>query len=111
MKIALDENSPGRSLFQQAVRGPMRIGANYLGNGKCEFVVWAPLLKNVALKIESPKDDLLPMTKSRKGYWRVHAKGILPGTLYSYRLDDKTDRPDPASRIWVSILSISWMTP
>lgn len=75
----------------------MRIGANRLGEDDWEFVVWAPLLKKVALKVESPRDELLRMTKDRKGYWRVRAKGIRAGTLYSYRLEDKIDRPDPAS--------------
>jgi hypothetical protein len=25
----------------------MKIGATYTGNGKCEFVVWAPFLKKI----------------------------------------------------------------
>ncbi len=75
----------------------MRIGASYSANGSCEFVVWAPLLKKVALKIESLKGESLPMTRDERGYWRTFVEGILPGASYLYRLEEDVDRPDPAS--------------
>lgn len=75
----------------------MRIGANYLGNGTCEFVVWAPFLKSVAVKLISPDERLLPMKKDEKGYWKVCIEKVYPGTYYFYQLGEKTDRPDPAS--------------
>jgi maltooligosyltrehalose trehalohydrolase len=82
----------------------MKIGANYLGNGKCEFIVWAPFLKNVELKIASSADArgtlssrYIPMKKGESGYWRVIAGDVFPGTLYLYRLDGEKERPDPAS--------------
>ncbi len=82
----------------------MKIGANYLGNGKCEFIVWAPFVKNVELKIASSADAretlssrYIPMKKDESGYWRVIAGGVFPGTLYLYRLDGEKERPDPAS--------------
>lgn len=73
------------------------IGASYLGEGNCEFIVWAPLRKKVALKIESPQDHLIPMQEDADGYWRASVKGVSPELLYSYRLEDRVDRPDPAS--------------
>lgn len=75
----------------------MRIGANYTGNGKCEFVVWAPLLCRVALKILSPSEKILELEGEGKGYWRVIADNIRPGARYIYRLDGEIERPDPAS--------------
>jgi maltooligosyltrehalose trehalohydrolase len=75
----------------------MRIGATYLGNDRCEFTVWAPLLKQVAVQIEAPEPRLLPMQKGEKGYWNVTVEGVSPDTLYWYQLEGKMTRPDPAS--------------
>ncbi|MDI6891064.1 MAG: malto-oligosyltrehalose trehalohydrolase [Thermodesulfovibrionales bacterium] len=75
----------------------MKIGAHYLGNGKCEFVVWAPLLDQVQLKFVSLHKKNIPMGKDTKGYWKAVVEGVFPGTLYFYALDEERDRPDPAS--------------
>jgi maltooligosyltrehalose trehalohydrolase len=75
-----------------------RVGACYLGNGKCQFRVWAPLLKQVAVKIISPSEKLLPMTPDGQGYWQAEETEVEPGTCYVYQLDDGLERPDPASR-------------
>jgi maltooligosyltrehalose trehalohydrolase len=75
----------------------MKIGCQYLCNGRCEFIVWAPLLNNVDLKIVSPENLTLLMEKDGKGYWRTIAEGVFPGVLYFYCLDGQRDRPDPAS--------------
>ncbi|MCF6147943.1 MAG: malto-oligosyltrehalose trehalohydrolase [Candidatus Kuenenia sp.] len=75
----------------------MRIGAQYLGNGTCEFVVWAPSLKSVAVKLIAPDKKLIPMKKEEKGYWKVCVEDVYPGARYFYRLGKKTERPDPAS--------------
>jgi maltooligosyltrehalose trehalohydrolase len=76
----------------------MKIGANYQGNNQCEFTVWAPTLKQVAVQITSPDKRLLPMQQSAAGYWQTTATDIPPGTLYTYQLEGKTDWPDPASK-------------
>jgi len=75
----------------------MRIGAHYSGNGRCEFVLWAPFLKTVALKIVSPQEKIFPMEKDTQGYWRTTVEHVSAQTLYLYRLEDKRERPDPAS--------------
>jgi maltooligosyltrehalose trehalohydrolase len=76
----------------------VKIGANYLGNNQCEFTVWAPTLTQVAVQLVSPDKRLLPMQKSAEGYWQTTATDIQPGTLYTYQLESKIDRPDPASK-------------
>lgn len=75
----------------------MNIGAWYLGNRDCEFVVWAPGADRVELRILSASGRSLSMEKDPKGYWKTIAVGITPGTSYLYRLDDERERPDPAS--------------
>lgn len=76
----------------------MKIGADYHGSGDCEFTVWAPSLQEVAVQIVAPKQHLLPMHKDASGYWKAIASDIEPGTLYFYKLEGTTDRPDPASK-------------
>ncbi|MEW6108571.1 MAG: malto-oligosyltrehalose trehalohydrolase [Nitrospirota bacterium] len=75
----------------------MRIGALYSGEGRCEFIVWAPHLDNVELRIVSPGKRNIPMEKDDRGYWKTVADGIHPGTRYFYMLDRNKLRPDPAS--------------
>ncbi|WP_373535733.1 malto-oligosyltrehalose trehalohydrolase [Microcoleus sp.] len=76
----------------------MKIGANYLGNNQCEFTVWAPTIKQISLQIISPNKRQIPMQQSAEGYWQTTATDIQPGTLYTYKLEEKTDLPDPASK-------------
>lgn len=76
----------------------MRIGANYLGDGRCEFVVWAPFLERVELRLLSGTDgETIPMHRDESSYWRVVTEGVSPGTFYLYRLNEDRERPDPAS--------------
>jgi maltooligosyltrehalose trehalohydrolase len=74
----------------------MRVGASYAA-GNCEFVVWAPLLQNLRLKLVAPEERIIPMSKDGRGYWHTTVKGLSPGALYYYRLEDERERPDPAS--------------
>lgn len=76
----------------------MILGANYLGDRRCEFTVWAPLRHEITLEILSPQPQHLAMTKDEWGYWRAIATDVPPGALYQYRLDDEISRPDPASQ-------------
>lgn len=75
----------------------MKIGTNYSAHGRCEFVVWAPFRKKVALKTVSPDEQTIPMTKDRSGYWRLTVENMSPRTKYYYLLDNEIERPDPAS--------------
>ncbi|NIO20211.1 MAG: malto-oligosyltrehalose trehalohydrolase, partial [Candidatus Aenigmarchaeota archaeon] len=75
----------------------MRIGPHYIGNGRCEFSIWAPFLKDVAIKMVSPEERLIPMSRYKNGYWKVVVDDVFPRTLYFYRLERSLDRPDPAS--------------
>ena len=73
------------------------MGAQYLGDGKCEFTVWAPLLKSVKLCVVHPDERSLSMSRDGRGYWRAVIDEVNPGALYMYQPDGSELRPDPAS--------------
>ncbi|HDN27133.1 MAG TPA: malto-oligosyltrehalose trehalohydrolase, partial [Thioploca sp.] len=76
----------------------MEIGSIYQRNGKCEFIVWAPLLDDVVLLLISPTARKVPMVKDDSGYWRVTLDQFEVGSQYFYILNNNKQRPDPASR-------------
>jgi maltooligosyltrehalose trehalohydrolase len=75
-----------------------RLGATYLGNGRCQFIVWAPVIQKVEVHIVSPKELIAPLVRDVQGYHQAIVQGVEPSCLYFYRLDSKKERPDPASR-------------
>jgi maltooligosyltrehalose trehalohydrolase len=75
----------------------MKIGATYLGDGNCAFIVWAPFKTRVELKIVLPHEMIIPMQKDEAGCWKTTLKDFSPDLLYFYRLDGEKERPDPAS--------------
>ncbi len=75
-----------------------RIGAQYLGNNRCEFRVWAPLLRQVALRIVLPKERELSLDRDDLGYWQTTVDDVAPGSRYWFLLDGTTQRSDPASQ-------------
>jgi maltooligosyltrehalose trehalohydrolase len=76
----------------------IKVGAHYVADKQqCQFTVWAPLSRSVALKIVSPKPKLLQMEQVLLGYWQV-TTDARPGDRYVYQLDGCMERPDPASQ-------------
>ncbi|MBI2933008.1 MAG: malto-oligosyltrehalose trehalohydrolase [Planctomycetes bacterium] len=73
----------------------MRLGATYLGEGRCEFLVWAPCASRVEVRLG---ERLVPLAARDHGYHHGVIEGVEPGCRYVYRLDGKLERPDPASR-------------
>ncbi len=74
-----------------------QIGALYLGDDQCEFIVWAPQAERIVLKIVAPRERLLPLQRDEQGYWRRLVEKLPAGTDYCYQLDGSIERPDPAS--------------
>jgi maltooligosyltrehalose trehalohydrolase len=74
------------------------LGATLLEDGSCSFLVWAPFAKKVALQIQEPTPMRVPMEKLERGYFHYSATNIPPDAVYTYRLDETKQRPDPASR-------------
>jgi maltooligosyltrehalose trehalohydrolase len=73
------------------------LGAIYLGGGRCRFRTWAPSARKVDVHITIPEERVIELEEKR-GYHEATAEGVEPGSLYTYRLDGRVERPDPASR-------------
>ncbi len=74
------------------------LGATYLGQDRCRFLVWAPRAAKVDVHLVGPDDRYVPLTPVGRGYHQGMVDGVRPGRRYVYRLDGATERPDPASR-------------
>jgi maltooligosyltrehalose trehalohydrolase len=74
------------------------LGASLLEDGRCRFLVWAPLAHKVEVHLLAPRERLVPMESGERGYHHAAVNGVEPGSLYLYRLDENAERPDPASR-------------
>lgn len=75
-----------------------RLGSTYLDDARCQFLVWAPQASKVDLHLLSPREHVVSMTPQARGYHAAMVEDVPSGSLYLYRLNDKTERPDPASR-------------
>jgi maltooligosyltrehalose trehalohydrolase len=74
------------------------LGATYLGDEKCRFLVWAPKARNVDVHVVHPESRRVRLTPGSRGYFHGIVDGVVPGSHYLYRLDDAQERADPASR-------------
>jgi maltooligosyltrehalose trehalohydrolase len=74
------------------------LGATWLGDGKCRFVVWAPNVEGVEVHLLTPQDRIVQMQPGERGYFSVELDGVEVGSRYMFRLDGDRERPDPASR-------------
>src|SRR5690606_20560616 len=73
-----------------------KIGAEYLGNDKTQFTIWAPFKDKLEVIIKD--GPVINLPKSSNGYWVGEIKETPPGTLYKFRINGIEDFPDPASR-------------
>lgn len=74
-----------------------KIGAEYINNNTCNFVVWAPDAETVDVVFKE-RDEPVSLEKVEHGYWKNTISGVKPGSLYQFLLDGKKKHPDPASR-------------
>jgi len=89
------------------------LGATLLESGRCAFRVWAPNASLVAVRFvdatspgvaevrseaSGPAARLVPLAPVTGGYHECVCDDVQAGDLYVFRLDDKVERPDPASR-------------
>ncbi|MDY6835608.1 MAG: malto-oligosyltrehalose trehalohydrolase [Chloroflexota bacterium] len=74
------------------------IGATYIGNGRVQFLLWAPLAQKVDVHLVESEDRMVPLARNSKGYYHAIVDNIAAGSRYFYRIDGQKERPDPASR-------------
>lgn len=74
------------------------LGATLAEDGTVRFRVWAPRSRSVSVRIVDTLPRTVALTRGEAGYFSGMVKGIGEGTRYLYRLDDGSERPDPASR-------------
>jgi maltooligosyltrehalose trehalohydrolase len=80
------------------------LGATFLADGRCRFLVWAPSAQAVDLRIVVPRERIVRLEQIGKGYHQIILDGVDPSVQYVYRLHGEQaqgparERPDPASR-------------
>ena len=75
-----------------------QLGACPTDGGQTQFTVWAPQVRRVDVRLESNPPRIVPLDSIAGGYFTALVALAGPGTRYYYRLDDRIERPDPASR-------------
>ena len=78
--------------------GRVDLGALYLGDGQCQFRVWAPNAGAEVVQLQCDGREPVSMTAGQNGYHGLRLDDIAPGTRYRYILSGGNARPDPASR-------------
>ena len=78
----------------------LTLGAHPLPHGGVAFRLWAPRVRQVAVKLLVPggPQRVVPMRRSAGGLFSVIIADAQPGAEYFYLLDGQKERPDPASR-------------
>jgi maltooligosyltrehalose trehalohydrolase len=74
------------------------LGARYLDDGWCQFLVWAPYEGGRKVQLQCDGEDAVPMEAEQGGYHRLVLSKVAPGTRYRFILSGNKARPDPASR-------------
>lgn len=74
-------------------------GALVKPDGSVLWRVWAPRARRVELVLfDGTQRRSVPMTAALHGYFTHEQPNVPDGQRYAYRLDEGSDRPDPATR-------------
>ena len=78
---------------------PMPFGAQFDARGAVHFRLWAPGASAVGLDLAHERGKInIPMPPAGDGWYALAVDAIPAGVPYSFRIDDRIDVPDPASR-------------
>jgi maltooligosyltrehalose trehalohydrolase len=78
------------------VKWDIGLGATLAPEG-VRFLVWAPNVHSVQVRIVSDQGRLVQMERRPNGYHEASIAGLKAGTDYLYVLDGGLEQPDPAS--------------
>jgi maltooligosyltrehalose trehalohydrolase len=76
----------------------LRYGASVRDGNSVEFRVWAPNVRNLAVRILGDRPQTVPMTKSLGSEFVATVEQVREGADYFYLLEGERERPDPVSR-------------
>ncbi len=93
-----DRERPVPKADDRVARGLGVLGASYLVDGRCRFLVWAPHSSDAGVTLQCDGHDAVPMHALPGGYYELLVSDVSPGTRYRYLLGGSKVRPDPASR-------------
>jgi maltooligosyltrehalose trehalohydrolase len=75
----------------------MPFGAELTSDGQVRFRLWAPAAQKVEVVLQNGA-GAIEMSARADGFFEVLTNRAKAGSLYKYRIDGKTEVPDPASR-------------
>lgn len=88
---------PRSAIFEQPIHRPQ--GAIRQPDGSVEWRLWAPKAGQVQLVLQrDERHDEHDMAAEPNGYFTFHAASVAEGDRYTYRLLERGQFPDPASR-------------
>ena len=80
-------------------RHNMTFGAECRDDGRVRFRLWAPAARQVEISLECSKESKrIALERREHGWFELVTGEARPGTLYLFRIDEKKEVPDPASR-------------
>ena len=75
------------------------LGADVRADGTTSFVVWAPAVPGIRLRLHGDTERTTDMERDDTGYHTALVSAAPAGTRYSLVLPDGSSLPDPASRL------------
>ena len=74
------------------------LGARVLAPDTVRFKVWAPRAETMNVELHAANPRSIPLTPTQHGYWEATVSGVSADACYSYAINQRLQRPDPASR-------------
>lgn len=84
-------------LTQEIADSNFPLGATMTDQDRCAFQVWAPHVSELALRLHD-RSEMVPMQRDASGYYSAVVGNVSPDTRYTFVLNGRVERPDPASR-------------
>jgi maltooligosyltrehalose trehalohydrolase len=75
-----------------------RLGATRAPDGHCDFMVWAPGVSRMEVRLFDDSERVVELASQPHGYHQGAVDYVAPNLRYTYRLDGNKERADPASR-------------
>jgi malto-oligosyltrehalose trehalohydrolase len=76
----------------------MPFGAEVREDGSVRFRLWAPKAERVELCLQNSEKTTIELRGGNAGWFELVTHKAGPGSRYMFRIDGKTEVPDPASR-------------